>query len=72
MQLEPTDLIYKEITVKGFWALKEFERASADEMRAMISELIQLNSSYRSPKSFLLAVLLKPLRHQIKSVMVKL
>ncbi len=45
MQLEPTDLIYKEITVKGFWALKEFERASADEMRAMISELIQLGLS---------------------------
>ncbi|MBP6057822.1 MAG: hypothetical protein KA524_05285 [Nitrosomonas sp.] len=38
-------MIYKEITVKGFWALKEFERASADEMRAMISELIQLGLS---------------------------
>jgi len=45
MQIEPADLIFKEITIKGFWGTKESERASADEMRAMISELIQLGLS---------------------------
>ncbi len=45
MQVEPADLIYKEITIKGFWGTKESERTSADEMRTMVSELIQLGLS---------------------------
>jgi len=45
MQIEPADLIFKEITIKGFWGTKESERTSANEMRAMISELIQLGLS---------------------------
>lgn len=45
MQVEPADLIFKEITIKGFWEAKESKRISADEMRTMIDELIQLGLS---------------------------
>jgi len=42
MLLDTGDLIYKEITIKGFWGLRESQRATPDEMAKIVAELINL------------------------------
>ncbi len=42
MQLSSGDLIFKQVTVKGFWGAKVSQALSADDKRRMIGELLRL------------------------------
>lgn len=42
MQLSSGDLIFKQVTVKGFWGAKVSEALSGEDKRRMIGELLRL------------------------------
>lgn len=42
LELNPSTLIFKQITVRGFWSYKEFQLLSVQEIRQMIDELFAL------------------------------
>lgn len=44
LEINPADLIYKQISVRGFWAFKEFAKATPAELQAMIGELFTLSA----------------------------
>ncbi|MCB1776901.1 MAG: zinc-binding dehydrogenase [Candidatus Competibacteraceae bacterium] len=39
-QLDVADLIYKETRIRGFWAMRQLQRASAEQIRALQQELL--------------------------------
>jgi len=45
MQLSSGDLIFKQVTVKGFWGAKVSQALSGDDKRRMIGELLRLAAS---------------------------
>jgi NADPH:quinone reductase-like Zn-dependent oxidoreductase len=45
MQLSPGDLIFKQVTVKGFWGAKVSQALPADDKRRMIGELLRLTAT---------------------------
>jgi mitochondrial enoyl-[acyl-carrier protein] reductase / trans-2-enoyl-CoA reductase len=44
-QVAPSSLIFRDITLKGFWLVKWFRDASRDAQRALYGELTQLVAS---------------------------
>jgi len=45
MQLSSGDLIFKQVTVKGFWGAKVSQALSGDDKRRMIGELLRLTAT---------------------------
>ncbi len=42
MHVDASDLIYRELTLQGFWAKREFEQASAADLSSVVEELLEL------------------------------
>jgi NADPH2:quinone reductase len=49
MIIDPGHLIFKETTVRGFWATQRAERTSAEDKRRLIGELVRLAAAGRLP-----------------------
>jgi NADPH:quinone reductase-like Zn-dependent oxidoreductase len=49
MLIDPGKLIFKQATVKGFWATKRSEQTSREDQRRMVGDLIRLGVAGRLP-----------------------
>lgn len=45
VQVDASDLIFKQIALRGYWSYKEFQKLTPDEIGALVTELFKLATS---------------------------